>query len=132
MLTATALLLCGCANDVRWRGFVFDPVFKESQRDNKLTFVYLRNWYLPECAAFENDVLRTPAIAEATREFYAVMLEFDLARELAAEWSIEKPPAIVILDPGRRLLVRRVGPMTIEELLAAIDEARLAGGVSAP
>jgi len=113
----------GCAPEIAWRGVVFDPVFADAQRDNRLTFVYLRNWYMPECTRFEESVLNTPEVIQATADCYAAKLEFDWSQEYARRWGVSAPPAVVILDPQGRVLARVDGTVDKTRLLDALRRA---------
>jgi hypothetical protein len=124
-------LLCafagGCSPGIRWRGFSFAPVLAESQRDQKLTFVYFRDWAVVACTDFEENVLKHPAVLEALRPngaFYCVPLQFTWDRPLAEQWGVELPPAVVIVDPEERLLLRLSGEISVEQLLDAIEAAK--------
>lgn len=118
--------LSGCSPGVRWRGYSFDPVHAESQRDQKLTFVYFRHWAVIACTDFEENVLKNPAVLEAlkpTGPLYCAVLDFHWDRPLAEEWGVEAPPGVVILDPEGRVLARLSGETTVEELLESIQKA---------
>jgi hypothetical protein len=119
----TLAIAAGCAPEIRWRGYVFDAVFADARRDSRLTFVYLRNWYMPECTEFENSVLNAPEVIEATADCYCAKLEYDWAQSYAQRWNVPKPPAVVILDPEGRVLERVVGPVDVPGLLEALQNA---------
>lgn len=125
MLALCALaVVAGCAPGVRWRGLMFDPVFRDAQRDQKVTFVYLRNWYMPSCTEFEKGVLRDPEIVKAAESLYCAQLEFDYAASYAKRWGVAAPPAIVLLDPQGQVLARLTAPIDRRQLLDAIAAAR--------
>ncbi|RMF83336.1 MAG: hypothetical protein D6744_04870 [Planctomycetota bacterium] len=126
-LTAMVLVLAGlagCAPEVRWRGLIFEPVFRDAQRDQKVTFVYLRNWYMPACTEFEKGVLRDPEVVQAAEPLYCAKLEFDYATSYVKRWGVSEPPAIVLLDPQGRVLARLSAPIDRQALLDAIAAAR--------
>ena len=116
----------GCSPGIRWRGYTFDPVFAEAQRDGKLTFVYFRHWSVVACTRFEEEVLKDPAVRSATAELYCAALDFHWDRALADRWEIPEPPGVVILDPQGNVRARLTGEMTAEQLLEAIAAARSA------
>lgn len=114
---------------MQWRGFAYEPVFMESRRDAKLTLVFLRNWYSVECTEFEEQVLGDPQVIAATRGLYCVKVEEStpVDRALALAWGIDATPAIVIVTPDSKVLVRMQGAtMTVDDVLDAIAEARAA------
>jgi hypothetical protein len=121
-------LLCafagGCSPGIRWRGYSFDRVHADSQRDQKLTFVYFRHWAVIACTDFEDNVLKGPAVLQATAELYCVPLDFYWDRPLAEEWGVEAPPGVVILDPQSRVLARLSGEISTAQLLEAIQSAK--------
>ena len=114
----------GCSAGIRWQGYVFDPVYAKSRAENKLTFVYFRNWYAIECTEFEENVLKQPVVLEATADLACVPLDFDWDRPLADKWGIRQAPAFVIVDPAGRILARREGAISLEALLDAVDQAK--------
>jgi hypothetical protein len=119
-------LTAGCSPGIHWRGLSYAPIMTESQRDQKLTFVYFRYWAVVECTNFEENVLKDPRVLEALRDsgpFYCVALDFYWDYQLAEDWGLEAPPAVVILDPNERILARLSGEITIEQLLDAIKTA---------
>ena len=118
------LLAGGCSPGVRWRGFVFDSVLAEAQRDNKLTFVYFRNWMTPACTRFEEDVLKAPEVLAALDGLYCVVVDFYQDRPLADKWDIEAPPAVVLVDTNQKVLGSVAGEIAPVDLLAAIDTAK--------
>ena len=135
-IVATLGLLCalvaGCSPGVRWRGLTYGPVQADAQRDGKLTFVYLRNWMMPACTRFEENVLKAPEVLHALDDMYCVVLDFYQDRPLADKWGVATPPAIVILDLERRVLARASGDVTAAELLGAIATAKDRFSVRAP
>jgi len=114
----------GCSPGIRWRGYTFDRVHAESRRDQKLTFVYFRHWAVTACTDFEENVLKDPAVLQATADLYSVPLDFHWDRPLAEEWGIEAPPGVVILDPEDRVLARLSGEITVSQLLEAIQAVK--------
>lgn len=116
----------GCSPGIQWRGLTFEPVQADARRDHKLTFVYFRHWAVIACTNFEENVLKSPEVLQALRPngpFYCAVLDAYADRRLAAEWGVEGPPAVVVLDPAERLLARLSGEITIERLLAAMQRA---------
>ena len=103
---------------------MFDPVFRDAQRDGRITFVYLRNWYLPACTEFENKVLHDADVVLATEPLYCAMLEFDYATSLAQRWALDASPAIVLVDPRGNVLSRLTPPISRERVIEAISRAR--------
>jgi len=118
------LLSGGCSAGIKWHGYTFDPVHAEARRDEKLTFVYLRHWSVVACTDFEENVLKDPAVREATADYYCVPLDILWDRPLADQWRIAEPPGVVILAPDGRVLARLTGEITKDGLLAAIQTAR--------
>jgi hypothetical protein len=131
-----ALLTCGCGAEIRWRTEPeFAPVFAESQRDQKLTFVYFRSWYLVQCTEFEDTVLRHAEVVRETRPMNCVKLDFDANSMLARRWGLAEAPAYAVIDPGGQPLSRAYGRITREQLLASLRQAissRAASQPSAP
>ena len=134
-LAAVLSFAGGCANGIRWKDYTFEPVFRQSRADGRLTFVYFRNWAMVECTDFEETVLKDPAVLELLRPdgmFYCVPLEFYWDRPLARKWGVERPPAVVILAPSGRVLAKLSGEITTEQLLSALHEAQAAASPPAP
>jgi hypothetical protein len=119
-------LPAGCSPGIRWHGLVFEPVYADARRDQKLTFVYFRHWAVIACTDFEENVLKDPEVLEALRpdgSFYCAVLDSYADRRLARDCGVEGPPAVAILDPDGRVLARLSGKITVEQLLAAIRTA---------
>jgi hypothetical protein len=114
----------GCSPGIRWRGYTFEHVYADSQRDQKLTLVYFRHWSVIACTDFEENVLKNPEVLEATKDLYCVPLDFRWDRPLADQWNIELPPGIVILAPDERVLASLYGEISLEQLLEAIQAAK--------
>ncbi len=116
----------GCSPGIHWRGLIFEPVHADAQRDQKLTFVYFRHWAVIACTDFEENVLKDPAVLHALRPdgaYYCVVLDAYADRQLAKDWGIEEPPGVAILDPEDHVLARLSGEISVEQLLAVIQEA---------
>lgn len=132
VLSAAAVVLAGliglgtpgCSPGIRWQGYVFDPVYAKSRAENKLTFVYFRNWYAVECTEFEESVLKQPVVREAVANLISVALSFDWDRPLADRWGIRQTPAFVIVDPEGRVLAHGEGDISLEALLDAVEQAK--------
>ena len=116
--------MAGCSPGIRWQGYVFDPVYAKSRAENKLTFVYFRNWYAVECTEFEESVLKQPVVREAVANLISVALSFDWDRPLADRWGIRQTPAFVIVDPEGRVLAHGEGDISLEALLDAVEQAK--------
>lgn len=120
-LALLAMFLAGCQT-IQWRHFDFETTYREAQRDDKLTFVFFRAWYLVASGEFEQDVLNDPAIIAATQDYYCAKVEFSTAidRPLALMWGIDEPPAVAIVAPNRDVLLTMQGTIDRDELLAAL------------
>lgn len=123
-LLAFAALCAGCAPEIRWRGLLYDAVHADARRDGRPTFTYLRAWYLPACTRFEDTILKDPEIVAASDGFYAALIEFDSARHLTDQWGVQRPPAVVILDPESNVLAKLEGDISKAALLAAMTRVR--------
>lgn len=126
-------LTCGCSPGVQWRGYTFDPVYADSRRDQKLTFVYFRHWAVTACTDFEEKVLKHPAVLQELHSggaFYCAVLDFLLDRPLADQWQIAAPPGVVILAPDERVLAKLDGAITADDLLKALRAAKEAAPVA--
>lgn len=119
-----ALGALGCQEGIAWRGYSFDPVHREAASTGKLTFVYFRNWYLVECTRFEDNVLRSRPVRDATADLDCVVLSFDADHERALQWGLIQPPAVAIVAPDGSPLAAGWGEMSIEKLLAQIYYAK--------
>jgi hypothetical protein len=120
-LAVAALLLLfvtGCARGVNWRFGRFEDAYNDAHQSGKLTFVYFRAWYLVECTAFEDNVLRDPDVLAETDRLVCVPLDFDWDKPLAQRWQVTAVPAFVLLAPSGELLARGQTPVTKAELLA--------------
>lgn len=119
-----ALLSSGCARSVKWRLDSFDRVQADSRAQNKLTFVYFRNWYSVECTRFEEGVLKDPSVLDTLAAFNCVPLDFDRDRPLAEAWGVQKPPAFVVVDGASRVLASGKGAMSVASVLDALKRAQ--------
>ncbi len=116
--------LAGCRPGLPWRLTTFEAAHKEAQAQNRLTFVYFRAWYLVDSTRFEDDVLSDPAVRTALSDFVCVPLSYDVDRNLAGRWGLRDLPAYAIVDPAGVPVESAAGPITLRDLLAAIDRAR--------
>ncbi len=108
--------LAGCANQVHWNGYLFDPVHQDARRAGLPTMVYLRSWYLPECTEFENEALKDPEVIAATRGYRCANVDYDWNKAKAEEWGVRRAPAIVLLDPDGKVLSMLQGQISAEAL----------------
>lgn len=118
----------GCAPQMQWRGFAFEPVYTESRRQSKLTLVFLRNWYSIECTEFEEQVLSDPDVIAAARMINCVKVEESTPVDsaLALAWGVDVTPGVVIIAPDGKVLAALQGEITKTELLKAIADAERA------
>jgi hypothetical protein len=124
------LALTGCHPSVAWELCSFEDAHEIGRKSGKLTFVYFRSWYLVDCTNFEEQILRTPEVLFQTRGMVCVPLDFDWDQALAHDWGLTKVPAFALVAPNGEVLVRRETPITREELLAAIRDAKGQMGVA--
>ena len=125
----------GCASQVQWHGYLFEPVHDDARERGLPTMVYLRSWYLPECARFENEVLTDPTVIAATRGYRNANIDFDWNKALAEGWGVEQSPAVVLLDTSGQVLSILQGPIQaapLQEALVANDPAAVPAPTSAP
>jgi hypothetical protein len=118
-----SLAMIGCGG-IRWQGPTFPDAHALARRQNKLTFVYFRSWYLVECTHFEEKVLKHPEVLAATRDMVCVALDYDWDQPLAQQWRLKTAPAFAVVGPGGELLARQHAPITREELLRGIQTAQ--------
>ena len=118
------LAAAGCNPGVRWELRPYSEAHQLAQNSGKLTFVYLRNWYMVECTDFEEKVLKDPEVLAETHTMVCVPLNFDYDRPLAEQWQLKKPPAYVIVGPDDQVLARHDAPVRRDELLLGIRTAR--------
>lgn len=124
VLTAAA----GCQQGIAWHDYDYPRVLADSRANNKLTFVYFRDFASVECTQFEDGILATPQVRSAIGPLYAVPLQWNTLVDapLAQRWQIKVVPAYVIVDPRERVLARRSGKLTLEQLLTDISQAQAA------
>ena len=116
----------GCTQGIHWRGFTFEPVHVDAKRDQKLTLVYFRHWSVIACTNFEENVLKSPPVLEALRptgSYYCAVLDAYTDRALARKWGVDAIPGVVILDPDSRMIAKLTGEITVEQLLAVLNQA---------
>ncbi len=122
------VLGAGCTPGIAWRDYPYGRVRADAQRDDRLMFVYFRNWYSKACTNFEEDVLSDPAVLAATKDLYCLRLDRDtlIDRPLAERWGIQGTPGYVILNPEERVLASAFGEISIDRLLIAIASSEKA------
>lgn len=123
-MCAAGALFVGCSPGIQWRDYAYDPERIAARRNNQLTFVYFRQWSSVECTDFEEKVLRDPRVLQATTGLYCVALEFAWDEKLARTWGLSAPPAVAIVDPQERVLASIQGPVSADELLKRLEQAR--------
>lgn len=119
-----SLLLSGCTPGIHWRLGPYQDAYLNARAQNRLTFAYFRNWYSVECTNFEENVLKQPAVLDATADMICVPLEYNIDRSLAQGWGIEKVPAFAIVDPAGMVYESGSGEITLDGLLAMLEQAR--------
>lgn len=107
-----------------WELRKFEDAHELARQQGKLTFVYFRSWYLVDCTNFEENVLKTPQVLLQTRGLVCVPLDFDWDQPLAQKWGLTQVPAFALVSPSGEILVRQQTPITREDFLSAIREAK--------
>jgi hypothetical protein len=115
----------GCATGVKWR-YDFAAAYEDSRAQGKLTLVYFRQWFLPLCGRMEEQVLGDPRVSEATSDMNCVRYEMYAGDSLSAAWNVDATPTYLIVDTDGRILARRTGEFTVDDVLADIQIARTA------
>lgn len=123
LLIATSVTQMGCAG-FRWHGLHFESVHADARRDNRLTFVFLRNWYMVECTEFEEHVLNTQPVRDLLADTYCVKIEYDRSEPLIKRWNVGEPPAFVIVDPKGEVVARNGAARTLDAAVEAIRQAK--------
>jgi hypothetical protein len=122
-LAALLIMASGCAaSGVRWQ-YDFERAYADSKTNKKLTMVYFRSPYSMTCTRVEDSVFKDPSLKEATANLACVALDRHWDRTLASAWDVTDVPAFVIVAPDGRILARRSGEFTVQDVRDAIDEA---------
>ena len=111
----------GCAPQVQWHGYLFDPVHNDARQRGAPTLVYFRSWYLPECTEFENKVLTDADVIAATRTCRNANIDFDWNKTLGEKWGVRQAPAVVLLNAKGELLSMLQGTITARALTAMLE-----------
>ena len=125
-LIGLVALLAGCQPSIAWRYWLDDSTRDSARTEQKLMFVYLRNWASVECTDFVNGVLSEKRVVDATADMLCVQLEYAVPADqrLAESWGITRVPAVAIVDPSGNVIEKASGPLSAPDLLALIDRAR--------
>lgn len=111
------------SSGIPWRIKLYRDTQQDARRDNKLTFVYFRNWYSVECTDFEERVLKDPEVVAEARKMVCTKLEYDWYEELARSWGLSEVPAFAIIAPDGRVMASAQGLTTRAEVLQAMRHA---------
>lgn len=114
----------GCSPGIRWYVAPMPDARAESARRSQLMFVYFRNWYEVDCTRFEEEVLKLSEVRSATSDMVCVPLAYDWDKDLAAQFAVGEPPAVVILTPDGEVAARLWGNISKEKLVQAINDAK--------
>ncbi len=125
LLSGVLLAAAGCSTGVKWR-YDFASTYEESREQGKLTFVYFRQWFLPLCGKMEEQVLNDPRIGEASTDMNCVRYEMYSGDPLSAAWNVDAAPTYLIVDTDGRILARRTGEFTVDNVLSDMQIARTA------
>lgn len=110
----------GCTPGINWRGVQYEPVLASARRDQKPMMLYFRNWADLRCTRFEENVLKTPAVLEATKSYYCVALDHYWNRALADGFGVQDPPGIVLVNSRGEALAKLSGEISAAALLAEL------------
>jgi len=126
LLVGLGLCVFGCSPGVRWSLGTFEDARTQAAAKQRLLLVYFRNWYSVECTRFEEEVLKHPSILAATADLVCVPLEHSYSADasLARSWGLDGAPAVAIVDPTGSACEAISGPVSVQELLAAIRRAK--------
>jgi hypothetical protein len=129
LMALSLLMLCatGCAPSINWQVGWYHDIHPQAAAAEKLTFVYFKSYFVPECTPFEEEQLKNPDVLNelnADDEIVCIPLTDHWNAELIAAWRIERLPAYVIVAPEGDVLARNSWPITLEEVLADIRSSK--------
>lgn len=125
LLAAAGIGVAGCQPGINWRGYAYEPVLTQSRKDGKLTFVYFRSWASVRSSQFEETVLKSQAVRDATADLNCVALEYSVDAALARSFGLDSEPSFAIVDTNGRVLATASGEISRERVLRAISDAKV-------
>jgi len=76
----------------------------------------------PPCAAMDRTVLGTPEVREALLGYVPIRLDVNRDREAAQRHQVVATPTFVVINEAGRVLARREGYQSVEELVAFLKD----------
>lgn len=116
------------ASSVAWRTD-FDLAVAEASESGKPLLVDFSASWCPPCLVMKHDVWTDPAVGDAVNGGYVpVLLDVDdpESAPVAERYGIVGIPAVLVVDPGGRVLRRRGGYMSTGEVIAFLKAGRTA------
>jgi thiol-disulfide isomerase/thioredoxin len=108
----------------------FKGILRQAQEQDKLLFVDFETSWCGPCKTMDQYVYTADLTVETFRNILAVKVDGDESRELVKKYDIKAYPTMIILSPEGKILGKRIGYQSIEDIVKFISEAEVILGRS--
>lgn len=101
----------------------FKGILSQAQEQDKLLFIDFETSWCGPCKTMDEYVYTADRTVEAFRNILAVKVDGDENRELVKKYEIKAYPTMIILSPKGKILGKRVGYQSVEDIVNFIKDA---------
>ena len=100
----------------------FKGILRQAQEQDKLLFVDFETSWCGPCKTMDQYVYTADLTVETFRNILAVKVDGDESKELVKKYGIKAYPTMIILSPNGKILGKRIGYQSIEDIVNFIKD----------
>jgi len=101
-----------------------DAAYEAAQADHSLVLLVFGAEWCGPCKMLQKDTLDASAFLDHAGALELTHVDIDANAKLAADFKVEAVPTLVLLTSDQKIVERRTGYLTAEELLKWLEEGR--------
>ena len=104
--------------------FDYEDSLKLAKEQDKLLFIDFETTWCGPCKTMDLYVYTADLTVEAFKNILAVKIDGDEHRELVKKYEVKAYPTLIILSPNGKIIGKKVGYLSVRDIVAFINEAK--------
>ena len=102
----------------------YEDSLKQAKEQDKLLFIDFETTWCGPCRTMDLYVYTADLTVEAFKNILAVKIDGDKNRELVKKYDVKAYPTMIILSPKGKIVAKKVGYLSVNDLAAFITETK--------
>ena len=101
-----------------------EQMLELAKEQDKLLFIDFETTWCGPCRTMDLYVYTADVTVEAFNNILAVKIDGDENRELVKKYDVKAYPTMLILSPKGKIIAKKVGYLSVKDIVAFINEAK--------